>query len=369
MKIALIHDWFNEIGGAEKVVHEILLCYPDADVFCVLDFYSEENRIKYLSGKRTKTSFIQHIPFSKRFYRFLFPLFPIAIENIDLSGYDLILSSSSSVAKGVKKQKGQLHICYCHSPMRYAWDLKKDYLDVTTTIFSRSILNFFLNRLKDWDLKTNAGVDYFIANSNNVSERIKNNYEREAVVIYPPVNIHRFKPTTHKQDYYFTVSRLVSYKKTEQIIKAFARLPHLKLQVAGAGPIKNRLQGLATKNVEFLGFIPGTELGEKIRNAKAFIVNANEDFGITVVEAQSCATPVLAPYLGGYKETVTEKTGVFFETQCADDIVKAVQVFESGTHTFEEEDFKNNIEKFDRLRFQREFKQFVEQLLNKRITK
>lgn len=360
MKIALIHDWFNEIGGAEKVVQEILVCYPEADVFCVLDYYSEETRKKYLLGKKTKSSFIQQIPFSKRFYRFLFPLFPIAIEMLDVSHYDLIISSSSSVAKGIKKHANQLHICYCHSPMRYAWDLKNEYLSVAKNWLSKILLNFFLNRIKKWDLTSSDRVDYFIANSENVRSRIKKNYNREAKVIFPPVHIERFTPITNKQNYYFTASRMVTYKQTEQIIKAFAELPDLKLLVAGKGPIKEKLHNLATKNVEFLGFISTIELKEKIQNAKAFIVNANEDFGITVVEAQACATPILAPRMGGYKETVSEKTGIFFENQKAEEILKAVKVFESNEKTFKAEDFKENIQKFDGLRFHEELKAFVD---------
>lgn len=359
MKVAVIHDWFNEIGGAEKVVREILLCYPEADVFCLLDHYSPENREKYLLNKKTKTSFIQHIPFSRRFYRFLFPLFPMAIEHLNVSDYDLIISSSSAVAKGVKKHANQVHVCYCHSPMRYAWDLKEEYLSVPKNKLARKVLSYFLDRIKNWDLQTVNRVDCFIANSENVKMRIKNNYGREAKVIYPPVSISNFKPISKKENYYFAASRLVSYKKTEQIIKAFADLPHLKLVVAGTGPILEKLKKMAGPNVNMLGFISSSELAERIGKAKAFIVNANEDFGITVVEAQACATPILAPYLGGYKETVTEKTGIFFQTQCSEDIVKVVQEFESGAVQFNEHDFMLNIKKFDRSCFQEEFKKFT----------
>ena len=217
MKVAFIHDWFNDVGGAEKVAREILLCYPEADVFSIIDFYDDAKRKKYLMDKKATTSFIQKIPFSKKYYRFLFPLFPKAVEGFDLSGYDLIISSSSSVAKGIRKNKNQLHICYCHSPVRYAWDLKSDYLEVVTNPVTRLVFNFFLQRLKAWDLKSNEGVDYFVANSNYVKARINVNYKREARVIYPPVDVKSFTLTQQKQDYYFTVSRLVSYKKTENI--------------------------------------------------------------------------------------------------------------------------------------------------------
>lgn len=360
MKVAFIHDWFNDVGGAEKVAREILVCYPEADVFCIIDFYDEAKRKKYLLNKKTTTSFIQRIPFSKKYYRFLFPLFPRAVESFDLSGYNLIISSSSSVAKGIRKSKNQLHVCYCHSPVRYAWDLRGDYLKVITNPFTRAVFDFFLQRLKKWDLQSNARVDYFVANSNYVKDRIHNNYKREAQVIYPPVDVKSFTITQQKQDYYFTVSRLVSYKKTDNIIRAFAKFPHLKLQVAGKGPNMNRLKKIAPPNVTILGYVPSEELREKIKYAKAFIANANEDFGITVVEAQSCATPIIVPYLGGYKETVNEKTGLFFKSQDQKEIEKAIGLFETNAKSFEQHDFVTNVQRFDRSRFQQEFKEFVE---------
>ena len=360
MKIAVIHDWFNDIGGAEKVVREVLLCYPQADVFSLIDFYNDSKREKYLLGKKSTTSFIQKIPFSKKYYRFLFPLFPSAIERLDLSGYDLIISSSSSVAKGVQKTKSQLHICYCHSPVRYAWDLRDDYLSVMSNPISKFVFNFFLNRLQKWDLKANERVDYFIANSVNVQNRIKNNYGRDAEVIYPPVDVNSFTYTAKKENYYFTVSRLVAYKKTEQIVKAFAKFPHLSLIVAGDGPNRKKLCKIATPNVQIIGFISTDDLKEKIKNAKAFIANANEDFGITVVEAQSCGTPIIVPYLGGYKETVKTNTGVFFEKQSVEDIEKAIDLFENQPKVYNEIDFKNNVMRFDKSRFHDEFKKFIE---------
>lgn len=360
MKIAVVHDWFNDIGGAEKVVREILVCYPDADVFSLIDFYDEHKREKYLLGKRAKTSFIQCIPFSKKFYRFLFPLFPRAIESLDLSKYDLIISSSSSVAKGIQKTETQLHICYCHSPVRYAWDLRQDYLSVMKNPVSKTIFNYFLNRLQKWDLKSNSRVDFFVANSINVKNRIEKNYDREAIVIYPPVDVSSFEITTKKENYYFTVSRLVAYKKTEQIVKAFSKFPHLKLIVAGDGPNRKKLSKIASPNVQILGYITTDDLRKKIKNAKAFIANANEDFGITVVEAQSCGTPIIVPRMGGYKETVNESVGQFFEKQTVKDIEKAIDLFETQKKVFHEADFIKNTTRFDKSRFRDEFTSFVD---------
>lgn len=360
MKIAVVHDWFNDIGGAEKVVREILVCYPDADVFSLIDFYDEHKREKYLLGKRAKTSFIQCIPFSKKFYRFLFPLFPRAIESLDLSKYDLIISSSSSVAKGIQKTETQLHICYCHSPVRYAWDLRQDYLSVMKIPVSKTIFNYFLNRLQKWDLKSNSRVDFFVANSMNVKNRIEKNYNREATVIYPPVDVSSFEITTKKENYYFTVSRLVAYKKTEQIVKAFSKFPHIKLIVAGDGPNRKKMNKIASPNVQILGYIPTDDLRKKIKNAKAFIANANEDFGITVVEAQSCGTPIIVPYMGGYKETVNECVGQFFEKQTVKDIENAIELFETQKKVYHEADFIKNTTRFDKSRFRNEFTSFVD---------
>lgn len=368
MKIALVHDWFNEIGGSEKVVREILNCYPEADVFSLMDFFSDDQRATFLLNKHAHTTFLQHIPFSKYWYRLFFPLFPLAIKQLNLSKYDLILSSSSSVAKNIIKAPHQLHICYCHSPARYVWDLRADYLAVVKNPISKTIFNFFLNRFQTFDLLGNKGVDYFIANSNNVKTRIQKHYHREATVIYPPVDIDKFTYHRTKQSYYFTVSRLVAYKKVEQIIRAFAHLPQLTLIVAGDGPNKKHLQSIATANVKVVGFLPAKELETHIQQAKAFIVNANEDFGITVVEAQSCGTPIIAPYLGGYIETIQQNTGLFFQNQSVLDIEEAVITFEKKQTVYHEIDFANNVFKFRKNRFKEEYVNFVNACCNQKFS-
>lgn len=359
MKVAIVHDWFNSPGGAEKVVRELINCYPDADIFCLFDFFPEAKRKKFLNGKPTKTTFLQHIPFAKKYYRFLFPLFPFAVERINLTGYDIIISSSYCVAKGIKKNKNQLHICYCHSPVRYAWDLKEEYLEAVEGPLRRKLFSFFLDRLKKWDKATVDRVDYFIANSQNVQSRIKQNYNRDSVVIYPPVEIDKFTIQENKSDYYFTASRLVSYKKKELILEAFSMFPHLHFQVAGEGPNRNKLSKLAPSNVEILGYIDKDLLIEKIRNAKAFVAAANEDFGITIVEAQACGTPVIVPYLGGYKETVLETTGLFYKEQTVEDIVNAINTFENQHKKYNSTDFSNNVSRFNQYRFRDELTAFV----------
>lgn len=359
MKVAVVHDWFNDEGGAEKVIKEILVCFPEANVYCLFDFFDDEKRKKYLNGKLTNKSFIQKIPFAKRFYRFLFPMFPKAIESLDLSNYDLIISSSFCVAKGVIKTEKQLHICYCHSPVRYAWDLRNDYLDAVKGQLIKKIFNYFLDRLKKWDITSSQRVDYFIANSKNVQKRILENYERESTVIYPPVNISAFQITRNKSNYFFTIARLVAYKKTELIVRAFGMMPHLQLEVAGIGPNLAKLKRIATPNIKTLGYIDSQTKKMKIENAKAFIGAANEDFGITMVEAQASGTPVIVPYVGGYIETVLETTGLFYKNQTVEDIVKAVTDFEKGTMEFKPADFSANVERFNVTRFQNEFLSFV----------
>ncbi len=313
MKIAFVQDWLTVNGGAEKVAKEIVNCFDDVSIFCLLDFLSTEDRNEIIKGKKTTTSFIQKLPFAKNHYRNYFPLFPNAIENLDFTGYDLIVSSSYSVAKGLKKAtKNQIHICYCHSPIRYAWDLEDEYLS-HVSFFKRIIARILLKYIRNWDLKTANRPDYYITNSNFVAERIKRIYNREATVIYPPIDTTNFSYLEQKQDYYFTSARLVPYKKIYVIVKAFSLLPQLKLIVSGDGPELEHLKKIATNNVTFIGFVEKSTLIKYTQKAKAYVLAAEEDFGITSIEAQSCGTPVIALKKGGYLETVLEnKTGVFF---------------------------------------------------------
>ncbi len=359
MKVAIVQDWLIVEGGAEKVLHEILNVYPEADLFALIDFLPDSTRNKVLLGKKAKTTWLQKLPFIKHYYRNLLFLFPKAIETFDLSEYDLIISSSYCVAKGIKREKGrQLHICYCHSPMRYAWDLKEQYLNdlgLIKKVFFKSIIN----RIAKWDLKTVDNVDHFIANSHNVQERINRIYKREAFVIYPPADVSVFTFKEEKKSYYFTSCRMVPYKKVSLIVEAFALLPHLKLIVAGDGPELKSLIKKDIPNVEFLGFLAQNELIEKIQNAKAYVLAANEDFGITSIEAQACGTPVIALKKGGYLETVlNNETGVFFDEQTVISLKETINDFEKNPlkinqdvllrhiDDFTIDSFKNKIEKY-----------------------
>lgn len=368
-RIALVHDWFNEAGGAEKVVKEILYCYPEADIFCLFDFFNIENREHYLLGKNTKSSFIQHIPFAKQRYRNFFPIFPSAIESLDLSDYDVVISSSSCVAKGVKRIKGQLHISYCHSPARYAWDLKEDYLKAAKNSISKKILKYFFEKLRNWDLESSDRVDYFIANSRFVQDRIKRFFSRESTVIYPPVDVEMKDKAGERGDFYFSVSRLVTYKNVDMIVAAFRQMPELKLEIAGDGPMRKKTMKNLPSNVKYLGYIDDETKRSKISHAKAFVAAATEDFGISIVEAQSYCTPVIIPSVGGYKETVNENTGVFFHNKTVDDMVLTIRSFHESGKVFLREHFEENIKQYGIERFRAEFKAFADDKITRHINR
>jgi glycosyltransferase involved in cell wall biosynthesis len=362
MKKALISDWYYVNGGAEKVIHSLNNVWNDFDHFALIDFLNEEDRNFILKGKKAKTSFIQKLPTVKQNHRKFLQLFPLAIKQFDLRQYDLVFSSSSSIAKGIMTKKGQLHICYCHTPMRYAWDLQDQYLQDAGLNSGLKLIyaKYVLGKMRNWDLKTATAVTHFISNSNFIAKRIKRIYDRESTVIYPPVDVNFFSLQEQKENYFFTASRLVSYKKTEIIINAFNQMPHLELIVAGSGPEFEKLQKMAQKNVKMVGFVTDDELRTYLQNAKAFVYAAEEDFGILPVEAQSCGTPVIAFGKGGALETVAEnQTGVFFEEQSAQKIIEAVIAFEEIK--FDPKIIREHALQFSKERFENEIKMFVEQ--------
>lgn len=361
MKKALINDWYYVNGGAEKVIHSLNHIWEDFDHYALIDFLNESDRDFILNGKKSKTSFIQNLPTVKKDHRKFLQLFPYAIEQFDLSEYDLILSSSSSIAKGVVTRKNQLHICYCHSPMRYAWDLQEQYLqDSGLNKGLKGIYaKYVLNNIRKWDVSNSNNVTYFIANSNYISQKIKKIYNRESTVIYPPVDVEFFTLEENKKDYYFTASRMVSYKKILSIVEAFNDLPHLKLVVAGSGPEFDTIKKIAKSNISLLGQIDRLELKKQMQEAKAFVFAAQEDFGIVPVEAQSCGTPVIAFGKGGILETVAEgKTGVFFKEQTAQSLKDAVLYFQ--TLNFIPKEIREHALQFSKERFESEIKAFVD---------
>jgi len=328
MKVAIVHDWLVTNAGAEKVLRSILNIYPDAEIFSLVDFLSQEERDIIIDGKKVHTSFIQKLPYAKKHFRNYLPLFPKAIESFDLSAYDLIISSSWAVAKGVKKSPHQIHVSYCHTPIRYAWDLYDEYTQDLPWL-KKIMVQKILKYIRKWDIATVDRVDYFIANSKFVQERIKRIYNREATVIYPPVNIDIFTLNEAKEDFYLTASRLVPYKKTKLIVEAFNKMPDKKLVVIGSGEEYDSIETIANSNVKILGYQSDEVLISTMQKAKGFIYAAIEDFGIIPIEAMACGTPVIALNKGGTKETIINKTtGIHFEEQTQKSIIDAIKRFE-----------------------------------------
>lgn len=360
MKKALVHDWYYVNGGAEKVIESFTDIWNDFDHYSLVDFLNDNDRDKILKGSQVCTSFIQNLPTAKSNHRKFLQLFPYAIEQFNLSEYDLVISSSASVAKGALTNQNQLHICYCHSPMRYAWDLYHQYLQEAG--LNRGIKGFYakyvLAKMRIWDVCSSNRVDHFVANSKYIADRIKKVYNRDADIIYPPVDTKSFTLECNKEDYYFTASRLVPYKKIDLIVRAFNEMPNKKLIVAGSGPDFEKVLRLAKSNVEVLGFISNEEMKKHMQLAKAFVFAAEEDFGIVPVEAQACGTPVIGFGKGGVRETVINMhTGIYFEEQSINSIVNAVLKFEKVKWDYKE--IRKHSEKFSKERFENEFKNYT----------
>ena len=361
IKVAIVHDWLVAYAGAERVLEEIINCYPDADLFSVVDFIPKNER-GFLKNKPVKTSFIQKLPFAKKKYRTYLPFMPLAVEQFDLSGYDIVISSSHAVAKGVITGPDQLHISYVHSPMRYAWDLQHQYLKETGLV--RGLQGWLakreLHKLRMWDLRTANGVDHFLANSRFIARRIWKMYRREATVIYPPVDVDSFTLCEQKEGFFLTASRMVPYKKIDLIAEAFSLMPDKRLYIIGDGPDFDKVKSKAGANVELLGYQPFEVLRNYMQRAKAFVFAAEEDFGIVPVEAQACGTPVIAYGKGGALETVTEgETGLFFDAQTPSSIIEAVKRFEDMKDRFIPSKIREKTLRFSKDRFRQEFSSFV----------
>jgi glycosyltransferase involved in cell wall biosynthesis len=362
MKTALVHDWLVGIGGAEKVLQSLHEIFP-SPIFCLLRD-EKELQDSYFQNRDIHSSFIQKLPFAKSKYRFYLPFFPIAMEQFDLSGFDLVISSSHAVAKGVLTHGDQLHICYCHTPMRYAWDLYHQYLheDNLSRGMKGVFAKLFLHYLRLWDFQSSSRVDAYVANSQFVAKRIKKIYGRESQVIYPPVDVEKFAFCPQKEDFYLTASRMVPYKKMDLIVEAFSQMPKKKLVVIGDGPDFDKIKARAKGNIEMLGYQSDVVLKEYLQKAKAFVFAALEDFGILPVEAQSCGTPVIAFGKGAVKETVIEgETGLFFLEQERQSLIQAIHFFEEKS--FDPYRIRQNAEKFSQERFKREFREFVDRKL------
>ncbi|MBB6638143.1 glycosyltransferase [Cohnella thailandensis] len=371
MRIAIIHDWLVVNAGAEKVLEQLVNLYPNADLFSTVDFLKDSER-GFIQNKRAKTTFIQKLPFARKKYRSYLPFMPLAIEQLDLRGYDLVISSSHAVAKGVLTSPGQVHISYVHTPIRYAWDMQQQYLEQTNLIkgFKSSIARIILHYIRMWDLRTVNSVDAFIANSQFVSNRIRKYYGRHSDVIYPPVDVSAFEMKAQKEDFYLIVSRLVPYKKMDLIVRAFATMPDKKLIIIGDGPERDKVKAHLGPNTKYLGRQSFEVLKDHMQRARAIIFAAEEDFGIVPVEAQACGTPVIAYGKGGVLETVIGEesenpTGLFFNEQTVESIREAVERFEARMHLFKPENCRSNATRFTAEQFRSQFSEFVITVLNK----
>ncbi len=369
IKYALVHEWLTPkaTGGSELVVEEILK-HIEADVYALIDFEST-NPDSYLYGHKIGHTFLQNFPLARNGVQKYLPFLPLAIEQLDLRDYDVILSSSHAVAKGVLTRPGQLHICYCHTPMRYAWDLTFDYLNysVAGQGIPGILTRYLLHRLRQWDVISANRVDYFIANSHHTARRIWRCYRREAKVIYPPVNTDRFSFSSQKQDFYLTVSRLVSYKKIALIVRAFNQLGY-PLIIIGDGPDLPKIRQMAQSNIKVLGAQKNKVVEQYMTQAKAFVYAACEDFGIALVEAQACGTPVIAYGGGGALETVIDirqniekGTGMFFFPQTHEALIEAVETFSGFQHQINPESCRHQAAKFTPKVFETSYLTFLEQ--------
>ncbi len=360
MKVAIVQEWLTTIGGSEKVVVEINRIYPNSDIYTLVANQDIVNELG-LNNANVKTSFIQKFPMALKKWRSYLPFFPIAIEGFDLSAYDLIISSSHCVAKGVLTNSNQLHICYCHSPIRYAWDLHFQYLKESglNKGLKGFLAKYILHRIRNWDIISVNRVDHFVSNSDYIGARIKKIYDRSSTTIYPCVAVSDFNLETEKDNYYIACSRMVPYKKMDLIVQAFAEMPDRRLVVIGDGPDMKKIMKVKGQNTEILGYQSLDSMRKYLAKAKAMVFAAEEDFGIVPVEAQACGTPVIAFNRGGVLESVIDgKTGIFFNEQTVSSIKEAVNSFE--LKDFDYSFIRQHAENFSAERFRKEFKAFVD---------
>lgn len=355
-KVAIVHYWLVTWRGGEKVLEQLLKLYPDADI---VTHVSEKKIIdKYLPYNKIIHTFISKLPFSQKHYQKYLPLMPYALEQIDLSDYDLIISSESGPAKNVVTSPDALHISYCHSPMRYVWDMYHLYMKESGFI-TRILMKPFIHYLKIVDRLSADRVDYFIANSNFISRRIKKSYRRDSTVIFPPVAIQNFEISLVKEDYYLLLGQLVSYKRADLVIDAFIENGR-KLIVIGEGELEKELKLKATSNITFLGRQSFEALKKNLSHAKALIFPGIEDFGIVPLEAMASGTPVIAYKKGGVLDTIVDKeTGLFFDEQTVTSLNEKINFFESGEVKFEPHKLRAHANKFSEESFRQNISNFI----------
>ncbi|WP_102324054.1 glycosyltransferase [Komagataeibacter saccharivorans] len=373
MRVAIVHEWLEHYAGSERVIEQLLIMYPQAEIFAIVDFMPQAER-SMLGGRPVHTTFIQKLPFARRCFRYYLGLMPVAIEQLDLSGFDLVISSNHAVAKGIITGPDQVHVCYVHSPMRYAWDMQAAYLRQGG--IERGLRGLYarwlLHRLRNWDVRSAAGVDVFVANSSYIARRIRKVYRRNATVVFPPVDIDRFEMSAAPRQDYVVVSRLVPYKRIDLVVEAFRRMPERVLHVAGDGPERERIVALADNapNIILHGRVSDEEVLRMMRQARAFVFAAEEDFGIAMVEAQACGTPLIVFGRGGACDIVRDMgdaggaTGVFFDEQGADAIITAVERFESIQDRITPQACHANAQRFSQSAFRQSMSRVVEQALH-----
>ncbi|MBS1103235.1 glycosyltransferase [Gluconobacter sp. Dm-62] len=365
IQVAIVHEWLENWAGSELVIEQLIKCYPDAKIFSVVNFLSPKDRAR-LGNREIQTSFIQKLPFARKFFRHYLGLMPLAVEQFDLSGFDIVISSHHAVAKGIITGPDQLHVSYVHSPMRYAWDFQNTYLRQSglNKGLRGLYIRWLFHRLRNWDVRTAAGVDAFVANSGYIARRIRKTWRRKAHVIPPPVNLDRFSVNGTKEDYYVVVSRLVPYKRIDLVVEAFRHMPDRKLIVIGGGTDAElvRQKAAGASNISLKGHISDAELQTTLSNARAFVYAGEEDFGISLVEAQAAGTPVIAYGRGGACDIVQPgTTGLLFESQSVESIVDAVQSFEKHEKDMTPELCHQNALRFSEELFRSRFTTFVEQ--------
>lgn len=365
MKIALIHDWLTGMRGGERVLEVLCELYPEADIFTLIHIKGSVSET--IESHKIITSKLQKKPFVEKKYRYYLPSMPKAIENFDLKDYDLIISSSHCVAKGVKPRNGALHICYCYTPMRYIWDMYDEYFGKGRANFiTRMAMNMSRPKLKKWDVESSKRVDYFIAISNHIAQRIKTAYNRDSVVIYPPVNTDKFSISNEQvEDFYLIVSAFAPYKRIDLAIKAFNKLGY-QLKIIGEGQENKKLKKIAGSNIEFLGWQPDEIIRRYYSKCKALIFPGEEDFGIVPVEAMACGRPVIAYKKGGALETVIDgETGLFFYPQEEEELINAIK--QSESINWDSAKTRAQSFKFDNGVFKDKMRSFVEEKVKEKF--
>jgi len=357
MKVALVHDYLNQYGGAEKVLEVFTEIFPNAPIYTLVYDHGLVKRI--LPGKEIRASFLQKIPFAKSHHRLFPPLMPFAVEGFDLSDYDLVISDSAAFSKGIITKPETLHICYCHTPIRYAWDDSHKYVrEFNISFWAKPLVPLFMNYLRLWDREAAFRVDKFICNSKFVATRIKKYYKSDAEVIHPPVDTGKFFPGKKIEKYFLMVGRLLVYKRFDLAIDVFNELG-ASLKIIGTGPEMKKLKKRANWNIEFLGDIDDEKLREYYQNCQALIFPQEEDFGIVALEAMACGRPVIAYRGGGALESIKEgETGLFFDEQKVGSLMVAVKKF--NPDNFDSRKIHAHAEKFDKNIFREKIKEFIE---------